>query len=93
MRRPAYLAIAALFVAFLAASAPHLVHHLFEHSHSERPAPCQALAAAEGCQLEVVAATLLAFEETIVPWLAPAADDSPLPAAAPPVSARAPPPA
>jgi hypothetical protein len=63
--RPAYLAVAALFVVFLAYSAPHRVHHIFEHSHAARPAPCQALAVAKGCPLAVAAIIVFSFEQTV----------------------------
>jgi hypothetical protein len=89
--RPAYLAVAALFVSFLAYSAPHQVHHLFEHPHSPRPAPCQALTVAKSCHLQVATPIVLSFEENIVQWSAPAVVDSLRRSAASPVSARAPP--
>jgi hypothetical protein len=63
--RPVYLAVAALFVSFLAFSAPHQVHHIFEHSHAARPAPCQALAVAKSCHLAVAATIVLSFEQTV----------------------------
>jgi hypothetical protein len=84
------LAVAALFVAFLAYSAPHQVHHVFDHSHRASP-PCQAFAIAKGCHLQVAVASVFSFELTIVEWSAP------LPAASVPhftyssVSQRAPP--
>jgi hypothetical protein len=63
--RPAYLAVAALFISFLAYSAPHRVHHIFEHSHDARPAPCQALTVAKSCPLAVAATIVLAFEQNV----------------------------
>jgi len=40
------LLVAAFFVAYVSAQAPHLVHHVFEH-HDEAQADCTFLAAAE----------------------------------------------
>jgi hypothetical protein len=64
------LAAAALFVAFLAYSAPHQVHHVFDHSHTTSQ-PCQAFAIAKGCHLQVAAAALFSFELTFAEWIAP----------------------
>jgi len=89
--RPAYLAVAALFVSFLAYSAPHQVHHIFEHSQAARPAPCQALAVAKSCQLHVAAMPVFSFAQAITQWLAPAAAFSISQSFLPPPSARAPP--
>jgi hypothetical protein len=91
VNHPVCLALAALFLSFLVYSAPHQVHHLFEHPHSARPAPCQALAVAKTCHLQVAAPIALSFEENIVQWSAPAAVDSLRPSTASPFSARAPP--
>jgi len=91
VKHPAYLAVAVLFLAFLLYSAPHQVHHLLEHPHSARPAPCQAFAVAKTCHLQVAAAIVLTFEEKVVQWLAPSAVDSLRSSTASPVSARAPP--
>jgi hypothetical protein len=80
-----------LFLSFLVYSTPHQVHHLLEHPHSARPAPCQAFAVAKSCHLQVATAPVFSFEETVVEWLAPAAVDSLRPSTTSPVSARAPP--
>lgn len=73
--RIGYLAVAALFVAFLAYSAPHQVHHVFNHSHASPP-PCQAFAIAKGCHLQVAATGFFSFAPTVVEWIAPLADAS-----------------
>lgn len=70
--RAGYLAVAALFIAFLAYSAPHQVHHVFDHSHTASP-PCQAFAIAKGCHLEVAAPVVFSFALTIAEWIEPAA--------------------
>jgi len=88
--RLGYLAAAALFVAFLAYSAPHQVHHVFDHSHSTTP-PCQAFAIAKGCHLQVAAAGFFSFELTIGEWIAPIVDASTPRFAHSSVSQRAPP--
>ncbi|HKA34426.1 MAG TPA: hypothetical protein VKH64_14505 [Candidatus Binatia bacterium] len=89
--RPVYLAVAALFVSFLAYSAPHQVHHIFEHSHAARPAPCQAFAVAKNCHLAVAAMPVFSFAQAIPRRLAPAAAFSVSQSFVSPTSARAPP--
>ena len=88
--RLGYLAAAALLVAFLAYSAPHQVHHVFDHSHSTAP-PCQAFAIAKGCHLQVAATGFFSSEPTIAEWIAPVVDASIPRFAHTSVSQRAPP--
>jgi hypothetical protein len=74
-QRLGYFAVAAVFVAFLAYSAPHQVHHVFNHSHAESP-QCQAFAIAKGCHLQAAATGFFSFALTIVEWIAPLVDAS-----------------
>jgi hypothetical protein len=59
----------ASFVFFILFTAPHRVHHSFEHSHDEsRPTACHAFAVAKGCPIAPVSAigdftALFIFEE------------------------------
>ena len=73
--RIGYLAVAALFVAFLAYSAPHQVHHVFDHSHKTSQS-CQALAIAKGCHLQVAAPVVFSFELVVAEWVQPVVDAS-----------------
>jgi hypothetical protein len=60
--RLSYLAAAALFLFFLLYSAPHQIHHSFEHSDS--PSPCQAFAVAKGCHLQTISPIDFSFTPT-----------------------------
>jgi hypothetical protein len=60
--RLSYFAAAALFLFFLLYSAPHQIHHSFEHS--DTPSPCLAFAVAKGCHLQTTSPIDFSFTPT-----------------------------
>jgi len=67
-RRSASLLLAAVFVAFLAAQAPHLVHHFFEPERVKDECPFAANGERTG-GLETSPVTLAAVADVSTPWL------------------------
>ncbi len=67
-RRSASLLLAAAFVAFLAAQAPHLVHHFFEPEHVKDECPFAASGERTG-GLETPPVTVVAVADVSTPWL------------------------
>ncbi|PYN88908.1 MAG: hypothetical protein DMD87_06890 [Candidatus Rokuibacteriota bacterium] len=67
-RRRVSLLVAGAFVAFLAAQAPHLVHHFFEPEHVNDECPFAANGERTG-GLETRPVTLAAIADVSIPWL------------------------
>jgi hypothetical protein len=66
--RIAYLVAAALFLFFLLYSAPHQVHHAFEHSPTTL---CLAFAVAKSCHLQLTSVVDFSFTPTASEWIRP----------------------
>jgi hypothetical protein len=84
------LAVAAFFVAYVSAQAPHLVHHVFEHPDEAR-ADCTFLAAAERHHAIPADAVPPIPEPARLSTVAPALSAAPISHDAGSAGARAPP--
>jgi len=67
-RRRVSLLVAGVFVAFLAAQAPHLVHHFFEPERVKGECPFAANGERTG-GLETQPVTIVALTDVSTPWL------------------------
>jgi hypothetical protein len=64
------LAVAVLFLFFLAYSTPHRVHHFFEQQHTS----CPVYALAHGCHLQEVSFFIVSFTPAVIEAVSPAGE-------------------